>query len=184
MTGDVAQVAVPENAATLRIAAVYEDDSGDQASAELNAVAYYSPQEMYVQVHSSTDEGRIGESAVLHLKSNFGFESYQYVVSARKDAEAGDSQWLGRDPNAQGSRPSIAMLRRLPLPNNGQDNRDSRWVGRDPNAQGSRPNRQIFPRSPSPPPPKKKWRLKQRFPMDANIAAVAKRMATQTEIGN
>ena len=65
----------------MKIQATYQDENGDEASAELQAVPYYSPQETFLYVYSSTEQGRIGESAIFHVKSNHAFERFQYVVS-------------------------------------------------------------------------------------------------------
>ena len=67
----------------MRISATYKDGQGDKATAELMAVAFYSANEMYVHVGTSTEQGRLGENAVIHLRSNFGFQVYSYVVSCR-----------------------------------------------------------------------------------------------------
>lgn len=65
----------------MRITAHYKDAEGDQATTELRAVAFYSSNDMYVHVSSSTEHGRLGENAVFHLRSNFAFQTYSYVVS-------------------------------------------------------------------------------------------------------
>lgn len=65
----------------MTVVAVYEDGDGDEARAELKAVAYSSTQAMYAQISTSTTQGAVGHNAVLHLKSNFFFEVFQYVVS-------------------------------------------------------------------------------------------------------
>lgn len=65
----------------MRITATYKDAQGDRATAELEAVAFYSFDDMYVHVGTSTEYGQLGENAVLHLRSNFAFQVYSYVVS-------------------------------------------------------------------------------------------------------
>lgn len=73
---------MPRDAKTLRITATYKDGEGDKVSAEMRAVAFYSANDMYVHVATSTEQGRLGENAVIHLRSNFGFQVYSYVVSS------------------------------------------------------------------------------------------------------
>ncbi len=72
---------MPKEATALKIAATYKDGDGDKADAELRAMAFYSSNEMYVSVATSTEQGRLGENAILHLRSNFAFQVYSYVVS-------------------------------------------------------------------------------------------------------
>jgi hypothetical protein len=72
---------VPKDANAIKMTATYKDEEGDKATAEMRAVAFYSPNEMYVHVGTSTEQGRLGENAVIHLRSNFGFQVYSYVVS-------------------------------------------------------------------------------------------------------
>jgi hypothetical protein len=66
----------------MRISATYKDGEEDKATAELRAVAFYSAKEMYVHVETSTEYGQLGENVVIHLRSNFGFQVYSYVVSS------------------------------------------------------------------------------------------------------
>jgi hypothetical protein len=65
----------------MRISATYKDGDGDKATAELQAVLFYSAKEMYAHVETSTEYGQLGENVVIHLRSNFGFQVYSYVVS-------------------------------------------------------------------------------------------------------
>ncbi|XP_059351436.1 CD109 antigen-like [Daphnia carinata] len=76
-------MSVPKDAKTMRITATYKDEQGDEATAELEAVAFYSHNDMYVHVATSTEYGQLGENAVLHLRSNFGFQLYSYVVVSK-----------------------------------------------------------------------------------------------------
>ena len=73
---------VPKDANAIKMTATYKDEEGDKATAEMRAVAFYSPNEMYVHVGTSTEQGRLDENAVIHLRSNFGFQVYSYVVSS------------------------------------------------------------------------------------------------------
>ena len=36
-----------------------------------------------MHVYTSTEEGRIGESAIFHLKSNFAFDRFHYVIISK-----------------------------------------------------------------------------------------------------
>ena len=65
----------------MRISATYKDGEDDKVTAELQAVAFYSAQEMYVHVETSTEYGQLGEYVVIHLRSNFAFHVFSYVVS-------------------------------------------------------------------------------------------------------
>ncbi len=66
----------------MRISATYKDGDDDKATAELQAVLFYSAKEMYAHVETSTEYGQLGENVVIHLRSNFGFQVYSYVVSS------------------------------------------------------------------------------------------------------
>ena len=72
---------VPKDAISMRISATYKDGEDDKVTAELQAVAFYSAKEMYVHVETSTEYGQLGEYVVIHLRSNFAFHVYSYVVS-------------------------------------------------------------------------------------------------------
>uniref|UniRef100_A0A0P5Q059 Macroglobulin complement-related protein n=1 Tax=Daphnia magna TaxID=35525 RepID=A0A0P5Q059_9CRUS len=74
---------VPKDAATLKITAFYKDDGGDQVTAEQQAIAFYSVGDFYVHVSTSTDEGLLGHYATIHLRSNFAFHEYSYVISSK-----------------------------------------------------------------------------------------------------
>ena len=66
----------------MRVSATYKDGEDDKVTAELQAVAYfYSAKEMYVHVETSTEYGQLGEYVVIHLRSNFAFHVFSYVVS-------------------------------------------------------------------------------------------------------
>nr|CAH0103527.1 unnamed protein product [Daphnia galeata] len=67
----------------IKMTATYKDEEGDKATAEMRAVAFYSPNEMYIHVGTSTEKGRLGENAVIHLRSNFEFQVYSYVVVSK-----------------------------------------------------------------------------------------------------
>ena len=64
----------------MRITAYYKDEDGDQVSTEMRAVAFYSSRDFHAHVSTSTEQGAVGENAILHLRSNFGFQSFSYVV--------------------------------------------------------------------------------------------------------
>lgn len=64
----------------MRITAYYKDEDGDQVSTEMRAVAFYSSRDFHVHVSTSTEQGAVGENVILHLRSNFGFQSFSYVV--------------------------------------------------------------------------------------------------------
>lgn len=65
----------------MRITAFYKDDEGDQVNTEQQVVAFYSVGDFHVDVATSTDEGLLGEHAIFHLRSNFRFQDFSYVVS-------------------------------------------------------------------------------------------------------
>lgn len=65
----------------MRITAFYSDEDGDKAEAALQSVSFYSETEVYAHLTSSTEYGAIGHNAIFHLKSNFAFQFYSYVVS-------------------------------------------------------------------------------------------------------
>lgn len=65
----------------MRITATYKDGEGDQVTVEQSAVVFYSVGDFYIHVATSTNEGILGQYAVFHLRSNFPFQNYNYVVS-------------------------------------------------------------------------------------------------------
>lgn len=69
------------DARSLKVTATYTDDVGDQVTAELQAVPFYSPREFYVHVTTSTEPAKLNEYTVFHLKTDFHFETFNYVVS-------------------------------------------------------------------------------------------------------
>ena len=65
----------------MRITAYYRDEDFDVATAELQAVAFYSTRDFHIHVSTSTLQAEINEFTVFHLKSNFHFQNFNYVVS-------------------------------------------------------------------------------------------------------
>ena len=74
---------MPKDAASLKITAYYKDEEGDQVSVEQQAVAFYSLGDFFVHVSTSTEEGLLGHFATIHLRSNFAFQDYSYVVRSK-----------------------------------------------------------------------------------------------------
>lgn len=72
---------MPEGAKSMKVMAHYKDEEGDQVTTEIDAVPFYSPNDFYVHVTTSTNQGELGNYAVFHLRSNFAFNSLNYVVS-------------------------------------------------------------------------------------------------------
>lgn len=72
---------MPNDASSMKITAYYRDEDFDVATAELPAVAFYSTRDFHIQVSTSTLQAEINEFAVFHLKSNFHFQDFNYVVS-------------------------------------------------------------------------------------------------------
>lgn len=75
------QFSVPKDATSIKITAIYKDGEGDGVSVEQRVVLFYSVGDFHVHVSTSTEEGLLGHNAVMHLKSNFAFQDYNYVVS-------------------------------------------------------------------------------------------------------
>lgn len=65
----------------MKITAFYKDNEGDEVSIEQRAIAFYSVGDFHVHVATSTDEGLLGHNAIIHLRSNFAFQDFNYVVS-------------------------------------------------------------------------------------------------------
>jgi hypothetical protein len=72
---------VPKDATSLKITAYYKDQEGDQVSVEQQSVAFYTMSDFFVHVSTSTEQGLLGHYATIHLRSNFNFQDYSYVVS-------------------------------------------------------------------------------------------------------
>ncbi|XP_066953727.1 LOW QUALITY PROTEIN: CD109 antigen-like [Macrobrachium rosenbergii] len=73
---------MPEDASTMRIDVVYSD-SEHQAAATAHAYSYYSHRNQYIQVSSSTDEARVGEFSVFHVRSNFRVTKFVYLIMSK-----------------------------------------------------------------------------------------------------
>lgn len=74
------KILVPKDASSMKITAHYKDDEFDVTTAELQAVAFYSTRDFHIHVSTSTEQAELNEFAVFHLKSNFHFQDFSYVV--------------------------------------------------------------------------------------------------------
>ena len=72
---------MPKDTTWLKITAYYKDEEGDQVSVEQQSVAFYTMSDFFVHVSTSTEQGLLGHYATIHLRSNFNFQDYSYVVS-------------------------------------------------------------------------------------------------------
>ena len=64
----------------MKITAHYRDEEGDQVSTEMRAVPFYSPRDFHAHLSCSTEQGAVGENVIFHLRTNFGYQSFSYVV--------------------------------------------------------------------------------------------------------
>ncbi|XP_042213944.1 CD109 antigen-like isoform X2 [Homarus americanus] len=76
------QLDIPKDAATLRVDVVYQDEH-TEASTTAHAYAHYHPGNRYVQVTSSTDEAKVGEFAIFHIRSNFPVHQFVYLIMSK-----------------------------------------------------------------------------------------------------
>ena len=84
---------VPENAEKIQIYAMFSHENIGSAETSATAYATYSPRskpcsdmngpQYFLQVHTSTKEVRIGEHVVLHVKTNFPFASFDWLIFSK-----------------------------------------------------------------------------------------------------
>ena len=84
---------VPENTEKLKIHAKFFNDNMGNAEATTTAYAAYSPKfksgheskdtQFFIQVRSSTKLVRIGSYIVLHVKTNFAFASFDWLILSK-----------------------------------------------------------------------------------------------------
>ena len=55
----------------------------------MELLPYYSPEERYLSVQTSTASAGVGEYVVLHVRSSFPMRSFGYVVSAGRPGSWG-----------------------------------------------------------------------------------------------
>ncbi|XP_063540497.1 CD109 antigen [Cydia strobilella] len=67
----------------VRLSASLSDGGGARASADLHAVAHYSPKHQHIRLSTSTTDARVGEYIIFHVQSNFYIESFNYVVMSK-----------------------------------------------------------------------------------------------------
>ena len=71
---------MPKDATSIKMTAQYRDEEFDVTTAELQAVAFYSTRDFHIHVSTSTEQAELNEFAVFHMKSNFHFQDFSYVV--------------------------------------------------------------------------------------------------------
>ncbi|KAK7017961.1 hypothetical protein SK128_001867 [Halocaridina rubra] len=74
---------IPEDSTTLRIDVVYSDAEAHQSAATAYAKPYFSPGKRYLHLTSSTEEAKIGEFAVFHVRSNFPVHEFVYLILSK-----------------------------------------------------------------------------------------------------
>ena len=83
---------VPQNTKKIKIHAKFSNDKLGSSKAFEFAYAAYSPkskpcsdsgQQYYIQVHSSTKDVRVGSYVVLHVKTNFPFASFDWLIVSK-----------------------------------------------------------------------------------------------------
>jgi len=67
----------------LRLTANYKDGHGEKASAELLAQTHFSHGDKHIKVLSSTHQPRVGEYIVMHVRTNFYVESFDYIILSK-----------------------------------------------------------------------------------------------------
>ena len=76
---------MPLDAVSMRITAQYRDEAGDDATALLQTVAFYSGGGSFHAHLSTSTKPRaiIGHNAIFHLRTNFPFSTYSYVIVSK-----------------------------------------------------------------------------------------------------
>ncbi|XP_042213472.1 CD109 antigen-like [Homarus americanus] len=77
-------VDVPDKTAKLTLTASYQDDLGSIASANAQAIAFYSSKKQYIGVETSSKGVTVGEFVVFHVRSNFNIDSFHYLIMAKE----------------------------------------------------------------------------------------------------
>lgn len=67
----------------LRIMAYFKDSLGGRAETDLLLYSHYSPENKHLKVYTSTMTPKVGEYIILHVRSNYYIERFNYLIMAK-----------------------------------------------------------------------------------------------------
>nr|XP_045599597.1 CD109 antigen-like [Procambarus clarkii] len=73
---------IPKDAASFRIDVAYTDEHA-QSSSSAYGYAYHHPDRRYIQVSSSTDEAKVGDFAIFHIRSSISVQQFVYMIISK-----------------------------------------------------------------------------------------------------
>ncbi|XP_043245415.1 CD109 antigen-like [Amphibalanus amphitrite] len=73
----------PRGGSRITLTAQYEDEEGGRATATMDLLPYYSLEERYISVETSTERAGVGQYVVLHVRASFQMERFAYVVMSK-----------------------------------------------------------------------------------------------------
>lgn len=67
----------------MRVHAYFKDTYGERAQAELLMIAHNSPNNHHMKVSTSTHNPQVGKYLIIHVRTNFYIESFNYMVISK-----------------------------------------------------------------------------------------------------
>ncbi|KAK9732382.1 Alpha-2-macroglobulin family [Popillia japonica] len=67
----------------IRVKASFRDVKGEVIEQNLLMLAHYSPENKQIKVSTSTDEPKVGEYIILHIRSNYIVDKYNYIIVSK-----------------------------------------------------------------------------------------------------
>ncbi|KAI4466576.1 macroglobulin / complement [Holotrichia oblita] len=67
----------------IRVKATFRDVRGEMIEQNLLMLAHYSPENKQIKVSTSTEEPKVGEYIILHVRSNYIIDRYNYVIVSK-----------------------------------------------------------------------------------------------------
>ncbi|KAK4884325.1 hypothetical protein RN001_000596 [Aquatica leii] len=69
--------------ASIKIQASFDDGYGERAVGELLLLAHHSPNNQHIKVSTSTLAPRVGEYIIMHIRSNYFVERFNYLIISK-----------------------------------------------------------------------------------------------------
>lgn len=67
----------------MRLQANFIDPRGERDQTELLLMAHYSPRDQHIKVTTSTEEPKVGEYIIFHIRTNFFLEDFSYLIMSK-----------------------------------------------------------------------------------------------------
>lgn len=68
---------------SMRLIANFQFESSDRSTTELLLLSHFDPTKHQIKVSTSTQDAKVGEYLVLHIRSNFHMDSFHYLVMSK-----------------------------------------------------------------------------------------------------